>query len=372
MRELPEDSSHAALLEQHKGSITPKSLIVLTTNQCTATCGHCCMNSSAKRRERIDHGLMLRAISSFKTLYDIKLVVFAGGEPTLLKGSLLAAIAHCRQQHIVTRLVTNVSWAINEAKADEGFRALFAAGLNDVNISCDDYHDPFIPFERVKIAWKSARKLAFNSIIIANASHKGSRLTPQYIESELGEELPLRFDDDGSEGSIPAPDSRTGTIIGMSNARLQRLGRATDSFVEDDLETHQSDLVMSQSCPNAIKMPALTPEGSVVACCGFELAGNPVLDFGSLKSQDVGSLIESANDNIIAAVISRLGPGFLVKFANKISPGIIPPKKYAGICEACQDVVQNHDVLRLLFEHRARLAALVHILDGKTSTVAAS
>jgi hypothetical protein len=346
-----------------KGGIVPESLIVLTTNQCTATCGHCCMNSSSKRRERVDHGLMLETITNFKELYNIKVVVFAGGEPTLLKGSLLSAISKCRQLKIVSRLVTNASWAINEAKATEGFRALYVAGLNEVNISCDDYHDPYIPFERIKIAWKAARKFPFRAIIIANASHKGSKLTPEYIQSQIDEELPLRFDGDGLEGSGTIRDPRTGTMIGMSNASLQRLGRATDAFRDDEVDTRHSDLVMNQPCPNAIKLPALTPEGSLVACCGFELTGNPVLDFGSLKTKNVEQAIDSANDNIIASIISRLGPGFLVKFANKISPGIIPAKEYVGICEACQDVVQNKEVLNLLFQHRGRLAALVHNLD---------
>lgn len=122
-------------------------------------------------------------------------------------------------------------------------------------------------------------------------------------------------------------------------------------------------MVLNQPCPNAIKMPALTPDGSLVACCGFELNGNPILDFGSLKTKDVKQLVDSANDNIIASVIGKLGPGFLVKFANKVSPGIIPEKKYAGICEACQDVVQNEKVINLLFEHRFRLAAVLHNFD---------
>jgi hypothetical protein len=321
------------------------------------------MNSSSKRRERVDHSLMLQTITNFKKLYGIKVVVFAGGEPTLLKGSLLSAISLCRQLNIVSRLVTNVSWATTEPKATAGFQALYEAGLNEVNISCDDYHDPFIPFERIKIAWKAARKFPFRAIIIANASHKGSKLTPEYIQSQIGEELPMRFDEDGREGLGTTSDTRTGTLIGMSNASLQRLGRAQDNFHHDEVDTRYSDLVMNQPCPNAIKQPALTPEGSLVACCGFELTGNPVLDFGSLKANDLKQVINSANDNIIASIISRLGPGFLVKFANKISPGIIPDKEYVGICEACQDVVQNDEVLNLLFQHRGRLAALVHNLD---------
>jgi len=202
--------------------ISPNSLIVLTTDQCTATCSHCCMNSSSKRRTRVDHDLMVKTITRFKEQYNIKVVVFAGGEPTLLKGSLLAAISVCRQLKIVSRIVTNASWAINEEKATRGFQALYTAGLNEVNISCDDYHDPFIPFERIKIAWKAARKFPFRSLIIANARHKGSKLTPEYICAELGEELPMRFDEEGRD-EFKKIYTESGTQLGISNAPLQRL-----------------------------------------------------------------------------------------------------------------------------------------------------
>jgi hypothetical protein len=309
---------------------------------------------------------MIETIAKFKELYDIKVVVFAGGEPTLLKGSLLAAIAKCRQLKIVSRVVTNASWAINEVKATEGFRVLHAAGLNEVNISCDDYHDPFIPFERIKFAWKGARKFPFRAIVIANATHEGSRITPEFIRAEIGEDLPLRFDLDGQDNMGGVRTADTNTVVGISNAALQRLGRGNENFVVEQVDTTYSELVMNQPCPNAIKAPAVTPDGSLVACCGFELSGNPILDFGSVQSKGVEQAIVSANDNIIASIISRLGPGFLVKFANKISPGIIPETKYGGICEACQDVVNNEEVIKLLFENRTRLAALVnYIEEGK-------
>lgn len=353
---------------QEVNNIIPNSLIVLTTNQCTATCDHCCMNSSSKRTERVDIDLVLRSIEQFKRTYNIGVVVFAGGEPTLLKGNLLRAIAKCRKLNIISRLVTNASWAINEAKALAGFDALFRAGLSEVNISCDDYHSPFIPFERIKIAYRAARKFPFRAIIIANASHKGSKLTPEYIRAEIGEELPFRFDEHGHDVSPRGVRDDQGTIVGISNASLQRLGRAETFFKEADVKTYPSEMVLNQPCPNAIRLPAITPEGTLAACCGFELAGNPVLDFGSLKTNSAEELIGTANENIVARAISCLGPGFLLKFANKLRPGVVPTKDYVGICEACQDVVTNDEVLDVLFENRDRLAALLYTLEKSQPT----
>lgn len=356
-----QDSGQSAAVKR----LSPDSLIVLTTNQCTATCGHCCMNSSAKRTERLDIGLMLETIEKFFHLYKIRVVVFAGGEPTLLKGNLLRAISKCRELGIVSRIVTNASWAINDAKAEAGFGALFRAGLTEVNISCDDYHSPFIPFDRVKTAWRAARKFPFGAIIIANASHKSSHLTPEYIRTEIGEDIPLRYDEFGVDQTFQKP--RKQTVLGISNASTQRLGRGEDVFSDVDLYTSPQDLVLSQSCPNAVKMPAITPEGSLVACCGFELTGNSVLDFGSLTKKDVADLIENANKNVLVQIISRLGPGFLVKFVNQIHPGLIPTKEYVGICEACHDVVTKDEVLEVIFKNRGRLAAVLERLDSAAS-----
>src|SRR5437870_9122058 len=136
---------------------TPTKLTILTTNTCTAKCAHCTVSSSPDRRGRLNFEKIKIAIDGFHEINPLQVVVFAGGEPTLLKEELLDAIAYCDSLGISTRMVTNASRAITEYAATRMIEKLRNAGLAELNISADDYHLPFIAFENVKRAWFASK-----------------------------------------------------------------------------------------------------------------------------------------------------------------------------------------------------------------------
>jgi len=185
------------------------------------------MNSGPSRAEALDGQTIMQVISDLHKRNPLKVVVFAGGEPTLAKGALHAGLQHCRSLGITSRLVTNASWAISFPKARKMLERLRAMGLNELNISADDYHLPDVPFENVVRAWKVSKCMGFKSVIIANGSGPRSQVSPAYIMDALNENLPTRFSCDGVE-TIPKKIASDGTIYGLSNTRLQKLGRAKD------------------------------------------------------------------------------------------------------------------------------------------------
>src|SRR5690606_15686786 len=75
--------------------LEPHTVTVLTTDKCTAECRHCCMNSGPSRASRLSYEQMESALDQLFRQYDIQVVVFAGGEPTLLGDDLLKAIHFC-------------------------------------------------------------------------------------------------------------------------------------------------------------------------------------------------------------------------------------------------------------------------------------
>src|SRR5215475_2056910 len=97
--------------------LSAHTLTVITTNKCTARCEHCCINSGPERSEKLDFIGIKRIIDEFNEQRKLTLVVFAGGEPTVLKNELHKAISYCREKKILTRMVTNASWAITPDKA---------------------------------------------------------------------------------------------------------------------------------------------------------------------------------------------------------------------------------------------------------------
>lgn len=259
--------------------LTPVQLTVLTTSRCTARCGHCSVRSGPERRDRLSTEQITSVIADLHRSTPLRLIIFAGGEPTLLAEDLLDSIAFAEDLGIRTRLITNASWAGKDSQARMRLRSLREAGLRELNISADDYHLPYIPFERVKTAWNASKGLGFEAVLIANCSGTGSIVTPEFIMQSIGERLPLIFEDDGYVAPLPSP-ATDGTVYAISNARIQLLGRAHEEVRSSDVVYPVSDGVLEGGCPWALRSPALSPQGHLVACCGMEAEGNEVLDLG--------------------------------------------------------------------------------------------
>ncbi|GAB6053008.1 hypothetical protein JCM17960_18280 [Magnetospira thiophila] len=92
---------------------------------------------------------------------------------------------------------------------------------------------------------------------------------------------------------------------------------------------------------NALNSAALSPKGDLLACCGFELEENSVLNFGSVKEVDAHTRVVEANANPIAMALAYLGPVFLKEVVEQVKPDIRFPVRYASMCEVCQTVVHN-------------------------------
>jgi len=345
--------------------VLPHSLTVLTTNSCTADCGHCCMNSSRKRKGRFDLDLFKITLGSFLSFSDIRVIVFAGGEPTLLGIKTLSnAIDYARNKGLVSRLVTNASWARTEDHSRRLLSSLREAGLNEINISFDDYHSPYVPDECVVNAWKVARSMDFSAVLISNTCSPSSVISPSYVDMILGENLPRRFNGENVSGF--QFKKTNDQFIGISNSSLMYLGRGVAlRGVNARNNTELSRQVMKHKCPNVLASPAITPENHLVGCCGFELNGNPVLDLGESSGIDIVKLWEIASDNIIIKAIREVGPGFLLEFAAQKNNNIRIRDDYIGVCEVCQDVIASNTVIEVLISSIDEFAKCLYDRGGR-------
>ena len=338
--------------------LIPHTLTVLMTNTCTARCAHCCMNSSPERKGSLNAATVIKAINDLHNRSPLSMIVFAGGEPTLEKRALDASLRHCVTLGIPTRLVTNASWARTSAAAQRTLARLRRAGLNELNISADDYHLPFIPFTNVINAWRAAREMDFQAIVIANSYGPGSRITPEFIRAQLGEDVPLRFDEDGNDRTC-FDDTSDATYLSISNAKVQRLERAEVELTEQAFGLLSDDASLDTPCPHAVQSAALSPRGHLLSCCGFELDGNEVLDFGDVRLQSANNLVDKANDDMIVGAIAYFGPMFLKRFVKVVAPEVVFPERYGSVCEVCRSVVKNPEAVKALRDNFRRLGPMV-------------
>lgn len=302
------------------------------------------MNSSPSRSNTLTFEQMSSALGQLFENYRIGVVVFAGGEPTLIGDDLHRIISFCRAHGVKSRIVTNSYWATSPEAALKKCRALREAGLDEINLSMDDYHEPYIPLTQVKTAYQAALQVDFSAIVIANSCGPQSVLSPEFLEAEFGmTDAPMqrRFDVDGRSSNYKKEFD--GRVILMSNGNVQRLGRGAE-FISDEecqpdsLERHVDEV---GGCPHAGRSLAMSPGNHLVSCCGFELHGNPILDFGDLGERPLKEMVDKADDDLIVNMISMVGPPKIKEILEQVCPDEIsfPKARYQSYCEVCNDLV---------------------------------
>lgn len=344
----------------------PFQLTVLTTDQCTAECAHCCMRSSPIRRDRLTYDQIQSAIDDLCSRQMLGTIIFAGGEPTLLGETLLDSIAYASSLGINTRLVTNVAWAINETKAHLGVNRLREAGLRELNISYDDYHLPFIPPVNLKLCYHATKGAGFSSVVFAVSFHEQSAVKPEFVNATISAELDIIYRDDGDTPDLVVPDE-FGTSYFIHAPSVQALGRFHETQVRTGVRERSLEELMG-GCQHAITSAALSPKGTLLSCCGTELTGNEVLDFGAPVDGSFHSRLGEADDNIIVQAIRCKGPAFIANFIRRNAPDIPLRPTYGSVCEVCEHMVTRPEVVRFLMQHQDRLASeMLTRMDGMSS-----
>lgn len=344
--------------------LSGKSLTFVTTDDCTAFCDHCIMCCRPGAKHYLTSEQMCKAVDDALTIGPLTVVVFTGGEPTLLKTDLLKAIRHCHDRGIVTRVVTNAHWAYSEARAKQILQALRDAGLDELNFSLDDYHAPYIPEQYVKNAWKAAKGMGFLSMVIANSQGKNAVIDGKYIQNLLEEEVQIR-DADHRHGPITEKRDPDGTLYMISEGRLQRSGRAAEELDDADFFDPLDDNALVGGCNTVCSQPTISFDNHVWPCCGLDGLENYVLDLGNLNKESLDTILNRAKDSVLLNAIYYIGPLLLRNYIRKKDPTITFRDNYTKICEICEDITANPEAVKVLRQNYYELTALILKIQEK-------
>lgn len=110
------------------------------------------------------------------------MVIFTGGECTLLKEDLFEAINYASSLGLATRVVTNGYWAKTDESAKEMVERLVSAGLTEINFSAGDEHAKFVPLDRIVHAVKTcAENPSFSNVVINIEDAPGNQINKQFL-----------------------------------------------------------------------------------------------------------------------------------------------------------------------------------------------
>ncbi|MCD6479365.1 radical SAM protein [Candidatus Bathyarchaeota archaeon] len=296
---------------------------LILTERCNITCAHCWLSSGPDRHKSMRLGDALRYVEEAAELPGMEWISVTGGEPFLLYDEMLTIIRHASELGLKTECVTNCYWAVNQERAEEKLRELMEAGLDVIDISVDDFHQRFIPFERVRNCYEAAKRLGLK-VVIQSVYGRSSRLRLDEIIRRLG--------DGGIRVLGPRPRGKPLYAIAIESGFIP-IGRGAMIPRE---EWPLGSGPVEGPCQAVLRDISISPDGRLLPCCSA-LSLLPQASIGTLTEKGLRELLEEALEMELLRWLREVGP---MGIAEKIGFNL-NPEGYVNRCHLCYEVLRN-------------------------------
>jgi organic radical activating enzyme len=297
--------------------LQPNTFAFHVTYTCPLACAHCCFGSSPELKDSLDENFILETIEQIPDY--IKLVAFTGGEPFLHGAKLVRYVERATSRGFITRVVTSAYFAKTPAIARSKLAKLTSAGLKELSISWDDFHEEFVAFDCVRnlthAALDAGLRVAINIVQTDN-----SRWTLDKVRDGLG---------------LADPAS-----VKIKESGINITGRAAEKLTDEPLK----QIGYLGPCPFILTGPTLSAKGNLMPCCGVIPNTDRLTMAWAPKSDQIAGHIQDSLSNPLFLWLFLRGPYAIMEWiAEKY--GLELPRREAigGNCEAC----------KVLFETRA-------------------
>lgn len=316
--------------------LDPQVITFLTTFKCTAACENCCFQCSPK----VSKCMTLTEMKSYMDLClkeypSIKMVVFSGGECTLLKQDLIKIISYASAKGIRTRIVTNGWWAKSYKIAVDKIKEFKEAGLDEINFSTGDEHQEWVPFRNVRNA--------------AVAAIRNGLLCAINIETK-----------DNSKFDINKILKRDKVLYSMSaykgssncNSKIH-IERGIWAPIKKDCKkeiTYEDfkDSINFRRCEHLFSTIPINPYGEVLACCGITSESNPYLRLGNINREDIKTIYERTFNDVLKLWLYTEGPASIASYINKKAKAVDAKIKPSHACILCREIFRNPENIEIL------------------------
>lgn len=291
---------------------------LLYTRTCPLSCEHCIIESSPKAIGKIDYhaaAAMLPAIARHTNM-----VCFTGGEPLLYFSEIVKLIQAAKKLNLRTLVVSGAGWVREPEVAQSRMTRLKEAGLDELCVSADRYHEVHSPRERAHLLVESAQRAGIDVMVrgVVGAHQRSC-------------EEKARF----------AP----GDVV-YDPGRLVRLGAARNLPKE---HFHYWEQPPTGRCKIAL-WPVIEPDGNVYTCCGpSRYAKQPSpLTLGNVNEEPLDLILTRAAQDPLLQALALIGPHGLLQLLEKRpeTEHLVPIRpEYTGLCELCFDITESLEIV---------------------------
>ena len=327
------------------------SLGLLVTYQCNIECKHCGLNCSPRNKEWMSIDEM-KDIAIQASNMGIECIILTGGEPTLIKHEELCNyFMFIKKETSISniRIVTNGHWAKSYEKAYSILKDWKDAGLDELNVSCGEFHQEYVPIENIGYAYKAGCDLDFLTVLLAGEFTKSKRkdkLTPYDFEDVLSCRILQHYE--------ISPFVTKNHAMTCNNAL--RAGRGKNFIKQEDIPLIKYENIPN-TCRNSLSSLSLHPDGFVTICCGVEAKDVVFLTIGNWKEENLQKITDRSKEDLFNNLISFYGLKTLKEKLMVTHPelGLTQKLFYTGQCELCFELFANKKVSDFLNTHYLEL-----------------
>jgi radical SAM protein with 4Fe4S-binding SPASM domain len=319
-----------------------KTLVFMSTYKCNVTCKHCGIYCSPKDSESISLEDMKRMVDEASELGFLN-IVFSGGEPTMLGDDLNKIIEYIsiKNQFVAIRMVTNATWAKTKDIARKKLSDWKKLGLNEINISCGEFHQKEVPLKSVINAFECAKELKYDTVLLAGEFlylDKGS-IKPNNFFKEIGFKLT-----DINESSL---FSKKKVIFNLG--AVIPVGRGKDINPDNCKTVTYEEL--ENKCNHIFDSFVAHPNGDVYPCCGVMVRNFDNLKIGNWKKGSINEIMGNSEQDLILNWIKYLGVKDMADWIVCKSNEIKFKKRYVSICELCYEILSSEKCYSILTKY---------------------
>ena len=128
-----------------------QALHFLISYGCSAECDHCFVWGSPARDSGFTVDLVDEALDRIRSVESIKAVCGEGGESFTRYPVLLHLLRRATQMGLGASALTNASWVTSREQARQRLAELRQAGLTNLGVSTDQWHQKRVPVSRVDL-----------------------------------------------------------------------------------------------------------------------------------------------------------------------------------------------------------------------------
>lgn len=308
----------------------PSKGVIISSFQCNAECRECCFECGPHITERLSLKDIKAFIDEVAKFGSVQIIVWSGGECFLLGEDLKRGIKYAKEKGMASRCVTNAYWATTLKKAKDVLSELKDLGLKELNISTGDDHQEFIPFDNVLNAIIAAAQLQL-TVAVAIETRKDAKF--KYKDLKDNKRYKKEVVESGLEKYVLIANT---VWVSFHSDR---------KFEYDEREES-----LGKACSTLFDSVCITPDKTIVGCCGLCVEHIPELAAGKFGKEDLYTMLNNQKQDFLKIWLFVEGPIKILEQVKQWDSNIQIPRFY-HVCQACAYMYQNSSIKKCILEN---------------------